>query len=206
MRTYVIILLAFLVVQIDIKAQDIKTEESGSFEDIRDLQTYKWVRIGSQIWMSQNLNFAVDKGPYCYDSDTSNCKIYGRLYDWSVAQKICPAGWHLPSHQEWKKVSDFLDDQVGEKMKEIGDAHWNGPDAVVRGESGFNAIAAGCKSIDPSGRTHFNGVRDFAYFWSSTTATPASKAWCRYISSTDDILHPFENWKEWGYSVRCVKD
>ena len=206
MKTYIVILLAFVIAPLGINAQDIVSGQSGSFEDLRDHQTYHWIQIGTQIWMSQNLNFEATKGSFCYDSDSAKCQEYGRLYEWSVAQKICPAGWHLPSHQEWEILSDYLDDQAGEKMKEVGDTHWNGPDAVVRGESGFNAIPAGCKSIDPSGRTHFVGLRDFAYFWSSSVATPFNKAWSRYLTSSDDVLHPFENWKEWGYSVRCLKD
>ncbi len=206
MKTNIIILLILLFAPMGIHAQDTTNGQSGSFEDLRDHQTYRWIRIGAQTWMAQNLNFEAAKGSFCYNLDSSNCRVYGRLYEWSIAQKICPGGWHLPTDQEWKVLSVFLDDQAGEKMKEVGTEHWNGPDAVVRGESGFNALAAGCKSVDPNGRTQFIGLGDFAYYWTSSTATPVTKAWSRYITSADDILHPFENWKIWGYSIRCVKD
>ncbi len=205
MKTCILILATLLLGPMWLKAQDVNIEPSGSFEDLRDHQTYRWIRIGSQTWMAQNLNFEVPKGSFCYNLDSTHCKTYGRLYEWSVAQKVCPAGWHLPSDQEWKVLAVFLDDQAGEKLKELGDTHWNGPDAVVRGESGFSARASGCKSLDPNGRTQFMGLRDFAYFWTSSTATPINKGCSRYLSSGDDILHTYEEWKVWGYSIRCVK-
>ncbi|HAM09171.1 MAG TPA: hypothetical protein DCP74_02555 [Bacteroidales bacterium] len=206
MKTCIFILATLLFTPMRINAQDVNTEPSGSFEDLRDHQTYRWIHIGSQTWMAQNLNFEVPKGSFCYNLDSAQCKTFGRLYEWSVAQKVCPAGWHLPSDQEWKVLAVSLGDQAGEKLKELGDTHWNGPDAVVRGESGFNARAAGCKSLDPNGRTQFMGLGDFAYFWASSTATPINKGWARYLTSGDDILHPYEEWKVWGYSIRCIKD
>jgi uncharacterized protein (TIGR02145 family) len=206
MNALKLIALVLFIAPVAANGQVVNSEQSGSFEDPRDHQEYRWKQIGTQIWMSQNLNIKGTKGSYCYNSDTVNCQIYGRLYDWSVAQKICPVGWHLPTHQEWTVLSDFLNDQAGEKLKEIGNRHWNGVDAVTRGESGFNALASGYRGLDPSGRAQFVGLGDYAYYWTSSIASPMTKAWCRYLTSSDDILHPYENWKEWGYSVRCVKD
>lgn len=34
-------------------------EDSGTFVDDRDGQTYRWVRIGDQVWMAENLNYQV---------------------------------------------------------------------------------------------------------------------------------------------------
>lgn len=80
---------------------------SNSFTDERDGQSYDMVQIGNQIWMAENLNFAdVSDGAaalasFCPDGDDRNCKKYGRLYTWEAAQKACPAGWHLPSADEF---------------------------------------------------------------------------------------------------------
>ena len=128
--------LSFLFIYSCLFAQtDSFDSNNGIFVDPRDGKKYKWVRIGDQTWMAENLNFGtaittkvkpmdneiVEK--FCYNNDTMNCKIYGGLYahrevfSYQVdlkdalekSQGICPPGWHVPSDYEWTILEAYVD-------------------------------------------------------------------------------------------------
>ena len=72
----------------------------SSFEDPRDGQVYKTVKIGKQVWMAENLNYKTDSSS-CYNDSAEYCEKYGRLYTWTAAAEACPIGWHIPVMSEW---------------------------------------------------------------------------------------------------------
>jgi hypothetical protein len=83
------------------------TGDYGTFADDRDGNTYKWVKIHDEIWMTENLNYNAS-GSKCYNNINDYCNDYGRLYDWATAMAACPSGWRLPSEEEWYEGEDVL--------------------------------------------------------------------------------------------------
>jgi len=83
-------------------------QKAGSFIDPRDNSVYQWVKIGSQVWMAENLRFKPEKGSWCWENQEENCKTLGRLYNWNTAMQSAPPGWHLPSDEEWKELEMTL--------------------------------------------------------------------------------------------------
>lgn len=177
---------------------------SGTLTDSRDGQSYKWVRIGNKIWMAENLNYSTSIGSWCYDNKENNCGIYGRLYNWETAKKVCPAGWHLPNESEWNKLIDFLtgDDLPGGKLKETGNLYWEKPNTSATNESGFTALPGGFCSYDGES---FYRIGLYAYFWSSTELAGLF-AWSLRLLYDDSYVDGHSNNKGYGFSVRCIKD
>ena len=101
--------------------QNVENAESiGSFEDSRDGKKYKTTKIGELVWMAENLNYRTG-GSECYDNNPEKCDQYGRLYDFKTALKACPAGWHLPSVEEWRSLEKFIGHMEGFLLKS---ANW----------------------------------------------------------------------------------
>ena len=183
-RIFAVSAVAFLIV-FGAYAQNI-----GTFKDRRDGKVYKIVKIGSQVWMAENLNFAAE-GSKCYESKNANCAKYGRLYDDVLdALKACPAGFHLPDDEEWTALIDYAggEKKAGKKLKST--SGWDDKDNSTN-EYGFSALP--------------DGGGDIGSWWSATEGD-ANSAWVwGMISDVEYVLRDVSS-KAGLFSVRCVQD
>jgi len=174
---------------------------SGNFTDTRNRQSYKWIRIGTQIWMAENLNHETYNS-WCYENKKANCDKYGRLYNWDAAIKACPIGWHLPSDDEWNVLVNYLGGKIIADKKMISSNGWAG-NGNGNNISGFKALPGGCLSNNG----YFYDLGKRVYFWSSTTIESSSNlAWYWFLYFDSNKVNRYYDQKAYGFSVRCVKD
>jgi len=176
-------------------------QEAGSFTDDRDGKVYKTVKIDDQLWMGENLAFKTESECWVYDGIRDYVKTHGYLYSWQAATKACPAGWRLPSMQDWWYLSSELggDNQAGGKLKESGTSSWKSPNTGATNSSGFTALSSG-----RSGDKNMEHIGNVTFFWTNVDDDDVT-SWCAALYSTKRELSLFPTEKKDGYSVRCIK-
>lgn len=181
-------------------------------------EVYSTIQIGKQCWFKKNLNVGtliklgekqtkndtIEK--FCYDNKPANCETYGGLYQWNEAmqyvttegaQGICPTGWHIPTNEDWKTLTESVNDKaanlIGKKAK-IGHAYSN--------KSGFSALFAGYSD-------HifgcFYGISNYGHIWSSS-ASSKKRAYGTRLGYNYDTISFYYDKKGYGFSIRCIKN
>ena len=189
---------------------------------MQESRIYKAVKIGNQTWMAENLDVSTYRngdtipqvqdpkiwsnlktGAWCYYEGTNESGgNYGRLYNWYAVNDprgLAPQGWHIPSDAEWTTLTNFLGGKMGSSLKIKSPAGWakggNGTN-----ETGFAALPGGTRSINL-----FSFAGDYGYWWTSTEYDSYS-AWNRFLGYNNNDIGRSTGWKQFGNSVRCIKD
>lgn len=192
-------------------------------------QEYKFVKIGTQLWMAENLKITCfsngdpiplividedwkeagkNEQPACcnYLNEIEYGHDYGLLYNWyAITDKrgLAPEGWHVPTDEEWQILVDYLggEEVAGEKLKETGEDYWETPN-IATNESGFNARAGGNRrSFDG----YYSEGETGAYYW-SLTENDEGYVWSRVLGYVQTAINRSDCTKAMGLSVRLVHD
>ncbi len=200
----------------------------GSFVDERDKKLYKYVIIGSQVWMAENLNYDYNVGSalsYCPKNSADSCAKYGRLYRWNAAMDseavfsdggkgcginvscspsgtvrgVCPEGWHLPSAAEFAALIAAVGGESGGGKALKSTSGWY-DDGNGTDAYGFSALpAADCDlSCSLPGR--------WTYFWSASESTSTEADYMELNYYSDVAYLSSTKSKRTAISVRCLKD
>lgn len=194
-------------------------EFSNELFDERNNRTYKIVSIGKQVWMAENLDIGVqingttessDNGiieKYYYNDDPAIGSTYGGLYQWQElmnystidgSQGICPAGWHIPSNEDWK----ILEMELGMSQDDVDVLGIRGTDQGLQlregGSSGFEALMAGKR--EPEGT--FTALEYYATFWNSSGYNRTVSVHFDQVFASTSLYDTISN----GFSVRCIMD
>jgi uncharacterized protein (TIGR02145 family) len=189
-------------------------------------ESFKTVKIGSQTWMSENLNVATfrngdkiqevssaaawikayeDKKPaWCYYGfKATNGRKYGKLYNWFAVQDkrgLAPNGWQVSTSEDWAELARFTGAEQSAAKQLRSKSDWkrngNGTDSV-----GFNGL--------PGGSVNAYGMFGDIGFWGSWwcySDTETKLITGKYLKFDSDRIEDYASYlKTDGLSVRCVR-
>lgn len=203
----------------------------GILTDING-NTYRTIIIGTTEWMAENLkatsyndgrpignpgpdNVAWETnstGAYSwYNNDEGgHQEKYGALYNWHAVKtgKLCPAGWRVPSDEQWTNVNKYLLSNTGSSLDDNAEISLADVNTV---KSGFNPVAGGARFSGLPGGAHKTGNGYFYYldksarWWTSTEYSDANAIY-RSLYSESTNIYRGQNSKETGFSVRCYRE
>lgn len=249
----VILFLSLILMANECQKEDPEEEEILTISDIENNE-YEIVEIGTQWWMAENLKVTkyrngesigttapadldlsevVYEGgrpayQWAYQGNEQFVSMYGRLYTWFAVtdpRGLCPAGWHVPSYDEWMVMQNYLIENgynydgsaTGNKIAKAmgGLVSWEASEVegtvgntdfpAKRNASKFRGLAAGIRWTDGE----FEGMGESGGWFTSTN----------YYDDYDGIFWVFTMFNtSWGVSaatcdheadavsVRCIKD
>ncbi len=191
-----------------------------------DGNEYQVVKIGSQVWMTENLRTtrfnSGDPIPYGTISDTDPNYIWydgddmdtirGALYNYPAVQTedLCPTGFRIATKEDWDLLIQFVqlqgyeEDQAAYPLKTVDG--WRPGDGGIN-EYGFSARAGGHWTDDNGSIKHYS---EHGFWW---TTTKLGTNFIYYIKmgrlhgiTTQDIVISIDSDYSRGFSVRCIRN
>lgn len=193
-------------------------QSAAEVKDI-DGNEYNTVKIGDQIWMAENLKTtrykdgtpipqvvnnttwgSLTKGAYCWVNNIAG-NSSGKLYNWyTINDKLCPAGWHVPDVNEFNKLSTAIDGKGGSLKDTV---NWMEHNFGATNETGFSAFPNGLREID--GEFYYQNEINFTWLSSeSDSLSTHAIQWYIYFFYTGIIKSEYD--KRVGAGIRCIKD
>lgn len=188
-----------------------------------DGNKYATIKIGTQVWMKENLKtityasgdaIGIDSVMVYNNSiDPDTIAKYGRLYSDGAIQSafgVCPDGWRVPSYADWEILFSFIGGMqwqtnsadIARKIAETGtlgqgDGLWN-YDFFQTNTTGFTARPGG-QAMQSAGWMYY-GMGERAVFWTFETSNIA------VIDGMMGTAEIIESSIPAGHSVRCIKN
>jgi uncharacterized protein (TIGR02145 family) len=161
-----------------------------------------------------------------YENDEYWKSRYGALYNWYAVNNgngLCPVGWHVPFEDEWSKMTNDLlvvygvpwesRGKVLKSCRQLGSPifgcntgshpRWDiNANHFGTDDFGFSGLPAGYRF----GSGQSNHLGRYTEWWSATLNDAGDRAWIRSLHNHNGFVGRTTKVKNWGLSVRCIKD
>lgn len=182
----------------------------GTYIDQRDQNSYGWIRLGQQVWMTDNMRFQME-GATIPAFDSLLPPDYGFLYNAYAASQVCPEGWHLPDDAEWMELERFLGISPSE-IRSIGMRESGHVGLALKSPAGWDEAEGGLDffgfRVLPSGSATLKGdskdLHQKAWYWTQSRALIG--LWARYFDSDFHGIGRGLSSPNKHLSVRCIKN
>ncbi len=171
-----------------------------------DGNEYNIVKIGEQWWMAENLkmktNYDGSSIESLYFLDDENYAELGNLYSYESAMKIKLDGWHLPTHDDFKKLELYLGMSETDANK-IGSSDRGNIGARLKasGDTGFNVTLDGWYGGSEHG---YGGLKEGIAFLTSDLYN--EQVIIRTFMRSDKRIFCYPDPLDWKFYVRLVKN
>lgn len=191
----------------------------------KDGNTYQTVKIGTKIWMKENLRTTTYEtgNPiplayyYTYNNATNLDSIitFGRYYTPDAVQSpenVCPSGWHVANYVDWEELFLFVGGanwqdsirnlEMVQKIAEPGttddgNGYWI-RDMRANNVTGFSARPTGW--VDMYNGLFFKNIHERAVFWAADSYETIT------IYNETGILKKEYPTTPAAFPIRCVKN
>jgi len=174
----------------------------------------------------------LEQGAYAVYGDSD---VYGNLYNWYTVDDergICPDSWHVPSDEEFMELEMYLgmseeeansvccwtegNRGTNEGSKLAGNSDlwfsiYGEEETLIEsdpefGTSGFNGLPAGYRNNYTGSFPHYLGSG--AAFWSSSEYNSSNgyNSLYRRLGWSYSSVDRLYGFKQYGFSIRCLKD
>lgn len=173
----------------------------------KDASTWQNLMTGAYVW---------------YNNDSSWNDSYGALYNWYATidpNGLCPEGWHVPDYDDWKELTNHIggtyspngsrlkscrqvNSPLGDECNTTEHPRWgDGTYSYGTDNYGFSGLPGGYRG----GSGLFISIGYKGYWWTSTENS-MSWAYCILLDYNFSYVLVSDNNKQYGFSVRCLRD
>ena len=191
---------------------------------------YETVLIGEQCWFAENLRtelyqngdlipdelneeewVSTSSGATgVYNQQGSSLMTYGRVYNGYAVEDyrgLCPSDWSVPSDLDWQTLEQFL----GMDETESQNLYWRGSNEgqALKAQVWGNGLDSFAFQATPGGgRNHASGdyvdQEEIGYWWSRSFHIDG--LYYRRLDSNEDRIFRTYPSRNYGFSIRCIKD